>query len=92
MAPADPPSSPPKVENSTSFFIFLTFSLEEASREIAKFNESDDSFLLTNELDLLKDSGYRLFEEFTETNHQQQEFYNKIFNIKTRAGWFIQKC
>ena len=60
--------------------------LEKASEGIAKFNETQDFLLLTNEIDYIKDIGFKVREDFSETSDKQQDFFTKIQNLTTKAG------
>ena len=54
--------------------------LKKASEGIAKFNETQDFLLLTNEIDYIKDIGFKVCEDFSETSDKQKDFFTKIQN------------
>ena len=60
--------------------------LKKASEGIAKFNETQDFLLLTNEIDYIKDIGFKVREDLSETSDKQQDFFTKIQNLTTKAG------
>ena len=60
--------------------------LKKASEGIAKFNETQDFLLLTNEIDYIKDIGFKVREDLSETSDKQQDLFTKIQNLTTKAG------